>query len=356
MFQVSVFQVIKNYWQKRTVRIVFWVGFGIWLTIASFLYLICFSPNIRSEKPVYFYIPRGASFEQVVDKLTKEKTIRSEQKFRQVSNWLGYPTTVKSGRYKLLPDMSTWSLVRLLRSGKQEPVKIHFENARTKVELAEQLDNMLDLHRDELLTLLEDKPLLDSLGFTPETAIALFIPNTYEVYWDIEPLHLIEKMNHYHKHFWNEARKAKAVAVSLNQLEISTLASIVQAESYQLKERPIIAGVYINRLRTGMPLQADPTIVFAWNDFNINRVLNSHLSIDSPYNTYKHKGLPPGPINCPSINAIDAVLNFEKHNYLYFCAKEDFSGYHSFATNYQDHLTLANRYQQALNKAKRKKK
>ncbi|MCZ2355314.1 MAG: endolytic transglycosylase MltG [Bacteroidia bacterium] len=356
MSKIPVFQLIKNLWQRKSVRIFTGISGGLCAIMLVFLYLICFSPNIRSEKPVYFYISRGSSFEQVVEKLTHEKLIRSEQKFRQVSDWLSYTHTVKSGKYKLMPDMSTWSLVRLLRSGKQEPVKIHFENARTKTELAEQLDEMLDLHRDELLTLLEDKPLLDSLGFNSQTVISLFIPNTYEVYWDIEPMYLIEKMYAYYKQFWDNGRKSKAASIPLTPQEVSTLASIVQAESYQTKERPTIAGVYINRIRTNMPLQADPTVVFAWNDFTINRVLNSHLTIDSPYNTYRHKGLPPGPINCPSINAIDAVLNYEKHNYLYFCAKEDFSGYHNYATNYQDHLTLAARYQQALNKAKKKKK
>jgi UPF0755 protein len=181
--------------------------------------------------------------------------------------------------------------------------------------------------------------------------MSLFIPNTYEFWWDTSAEELFERMHKEYQSFWTEARSQKAQDLGLSKEEVSTLASIVQAESQKSDERPRIAGVYLNRLRIGMPLQADPTLVFAAGDFSIKRLTAKQMAIDSPYNTYKYAGLPPGPINLPDINSLDAVLNFEKHSYLYFCAKEDFSGYHSFAVGYDEHLSNARRYQRALNAA-----
>jgi UPF0755 protein len=180
----------------------------------------------------------------------------------------------------------------------------------------------------------------------------MFIPNTYEIYWNISADQLMDRMFKEYNKFWNEERLQKAKDLKMSPPEVTTLSSIVLAESVKTDESPVIAGVYINRLRKNMPLQADPTLVYAARDFTIKRVLNVHKEIDSPYNTYKYTGLPPGPINLPGITYIDAVLNYKDHNYLYFCAKDDFSGYHAFATNLSDHMKNARRYQQALNKAK----
>jgi UPF0755 protein len=187
------------------------------------------------------------------------------------------------------------------------------------------------------------------MGFNEQTVIGMFIPNTYNFYWNTNAFAFMERMNKEYQKFWNADRLAKAISMHLTQNEISTLASIVQKESNKADEMPIIAGVYLNRIKKGMPLQADPTIIYAWNDPTIRRVTNIHTALESPYNTYLNAGLPPGPICAPSMQAIEAVLNFSSHQYIYFCAREDFSGYHSFAVSFQQHQQNASRYQRALN-------
>jgi UPF0755 protein len=184
----------------------------------------------------------------------------------------------------------------------------------------------------------------------------MFIPNTYEVYYNITPAQLIDRMHDEYELFWNEERRKKAEAIGLTTVEVSVLASIVQAETIKRDEAPVIAGLYINRLKKGIPLQADPTLVYAVGDFTLKRVLNEHKEVDSPYNTYKYRGLPPGPINMPEITSIDAVLNYKPSNYLYMCAREDFSGYHNFTSNLAEHNRNAHRYQQALSREQRKAK
>jgi UPF0755 protein len=243
-------------------------------------------------------------------------------------------------------------LVRLLRSGNQTPVKVTFNNVRTKEDLAEKITRNLEINENQFMKFVMDSVYIRKFGFEEETIISMFIPNTYEVWWNTSPENLFDRMYREYENFWTEARKEKARNLGLNQVEVSTLASIVQAETQKSDERARVAGVYMNRLRIRMPLQADPTLVFAIGDFSIKRVLNVHKEIESPYNTYKYAGLPPGPINLPEISALDAVLNYEDHQYLYFCAKDDFSGYHAFATNLTDHMNNARRYQNALNKAK----
>jgi UPF0755 protein len=228
---------------------------------------------------------------------------------------------------------------------------VTFNTIRSKEELSEKITARLEVRKEQVLALLQDKAYIRKFGFEEETILSMFIPNTYELWWNTSAEGLIDRMHAEYQNFWTEERKQKAESLGLSQQEVSTLASIVQAESQKADERPRIAGVYLNRLRMGMALQADPTLVFAVGDFSLRRILNSHKAIDSPYNTYKYTGLPPGPINLPDVNSLDAVLNAEKHRYLYFCAKEDFSGYHSFAENYAEHLQNANRYQRALNAA-----
>jgi UPF0755 protein len=247
--------------------------------------------------------------------------------------------------------MSNLQLVRKLRSGQQTPVRVTFNTIRTQEDLAEKISANLEVSKEQFLELLQDSVYIRKFGFEEETIMSVFIPNTYEFWWDTSAEELFERMHKEYQIFWTDARKQKAQDLGLSQQEVSTLASIVQAESQKSDERPKIAGVYLNRLRIGMPLQADPTLVFAAGDFSIKRLTAKQMAIDSPYNTYKYAGLPPGPINLPDINSLDAVLNYEKHSYLYFCAKEDFSGYHSFAVGYDEHLSNARRYQRALNAA-----
>ena len=248
--------------------------------------------------------------------------------------------------------MTNLEAVKLLRSGAQTPLDITFNNVRLKEELAEKICSGIAADEDRFFALLQDTAVIRSYGFNQYTIVSMFIPNTYEVYWTISEKELLDRMKTEYDRFWNDERRAKAEKIGMTPEEVSTLASIVEAESKRIDEKPKIAGVYINRLEKGMALQADPTLVYAAGDFSIKRVLNKHKEIESPYNTYKYPGLPPGPINIPPISAIDAVLNFTSHNYLYFCAKEDFSGYHNFATNLTAHLNNARRYQNALNKAR----
>ncbi len=278
------------------------------------------------------YIPTGATPSMVADSV-------------------GFAVKAKPGHYVLEKGMSRRAIRKMLERGLQTPVRLTFNNIRTLDRLAGALARQTEPDSLAWLAMLEEGPLADSLGFAPHTFLAMFIPNSYEVYWNTTPRRLAERMKKEYDRFWTPERLAKAEALNLTPVEVSTLASIVYEETKMSDEMPRVAGVYLNRLRRGMPLQADPTVKFAVGDPTIRRVLNRHLTVDSPYNTYLHRGLPPGPIAMPSIRTIDAVLNPEKHDYLYFCAAPDFSGYHLFARNLAAHNRNAQAYARALNQA-----
>ncbi len=339
--------------RKKLLLVLLISGSVLTISMIFYFYQVFLSPNTLQDKqePYLLKIPSGSIYSQVADQLYNEKVINDALSFSFVAKLLGYQELVKPGMYQIEPRMSNLDLVRMLRAGRQVPVKVTFNTIRTKEELAEKITANLEVSEEQLLELIQDSVYISSFDFEEETILSLFIPNTYEFWWNTSAEGVIERMNQEYKKFWTEERKAKAKTLGLSQKEVSILASIVQAESQKSDERARIAGVYLNRLRTQMPLQADPTLVFAAGDFSIKRVTAKQIAIDSPYNTYKYAGLPPGPINLPDINSLDAVLNAESHNFFYFCAKEDFSGYHSFAVSYNDHLNNARRYQQALNKA-----
>ena len=328
-------------------------GSVLGISLTFYFYQVFFSANtlVESDQPYLLKIPSNSVYKNVVDQLYEERVINDAVSFGFVAKILGYQEAVKPGLYQIDPKMSNLQLVRMLRSGQQTPVRVTFNTIRTKEDLAEKISANLEVSKEQFLELLQDSVYIRKYGFEEETIMSLFIPNTYEFWWDTSAEELFERMHKEYQIFWTDARKQKAQDLGLSQQEVSTLASIVQAESQKSDERPKIAGVYLNRLRIGMPLQADPTLVFAAGDFSIKRLTAKQMAIDSPYNTYKYAGLPPGPINLPDINSLDAVLNYEKHSYLYFCAKEDFSGYHSFAVGYDQHLNNARRYQRALNAA-----
>lgn len=308
---------------------------------------------VDSDREYVLKIPSNATYSMVNKELYDENVINDAVSFGFVSKVLGYQEAVKPGLYIVKPKMTNLELVRLLRSGNQAPIRITFNNVRTKEDLAEKITPNLEMSEDQFLALLQDSVYIRKFDFDEETVMSMFIPNTYEAWWNTSPEVLFDRMYKEYQKFWTDERLAKAEALGLSPKEVSTLASIVQSESQQkADERPKIAGLYLNRLERGMPLQADPTLIFAIGDFEIRRVLNIHKEIESPYNTYKYVGLPPGPINLPDIKSIDAVLNAEDHAYLYMCAKEDFSGYHAFATNLVQHNANARRYQAALNRAK----
>jgi len=308
-----------------------------------------FQPNVIVGNNVIFYIPTGADFEDVMIGLEDGGYLKDAEAFKWVAEKKNYPNNVKSGRYRLANGWNNNKLVNTLRSGNQSPVKVTFNNVRTMAELAGAISQYLECDSDQLLVQLNDSKLLDSIGFTKETIPALFIPNTYELWWDTSPKGFILRMHKEYKRFWTDERLKKAEAAGLTPVEVSTLAAIVDEETIKADEKPKVAGLYINRLNKNIRLQADPTVKFAIGDFSIQRVLKKDLQINSPYNTYRNDGLPPGPIRIPSISGINAVLNHSQHNYLYMCAKEDFSGYHNFAKTLKQHNINARKFQRALN-------
>lgn len=339
--------------RKKMLLVLLISGSVLAISMIFYFYQVFLSPNtLRDTQETYqLKIPSGSVYTQVADRLYEEKVINDALSFSFVAKLLGYQDAVKPGLYQVEPNMSNLDLVRMLRAGIQVPVQVTFNTIRTKEELAQKITANLEINETQFLALIQDSVLIRKFDFEKESVLSLFIPNTYEFWWNTSAEGLVERMHVEYQKFWTIERKQKAAALGLSQKEVSTLASIVQAESQKSDERARIAGVYLNRLRIGMALQADPTLVFAAGDFSIKRVTAKQMEIDSPYNTYKYAGLPPGPINLPDINSLDAVLNAENHDYLYFCAKEDFSGYHSFAKSYNEHLNNARRYQRALNAA-----
>ncbi len=320
---------------------------GTWLY--GYIYGDNMSPANKTEP--FLYIPTGANYEQVCA-LLSEAGLKDTESFRRVAEKMNYPNKVKAGRYRLTEGMSNIELVRMLRSGRQIPVKVVFNNIRLMPQLAGAVALSIEADSADIVRLLTDSVYLAGFKFTPRTVPALFIPNTYEFFWNTSATGFMERMSKEHDRFWNDDRKEKARAIGLTPTQVSTLASIIEEETQMNGEKPTMAGVYLNRLRLGMPLQADPTVKYAAGDFTIKRVLNKHKEIQSPYNTYMHQGLPPGPICIPSIASVDAVLNYVKHDYLYFCAKDDLSGYHLFARTLEQHNRNAQAYQKALNKLK----
>lgn len=339
---------------RRNRYAVFFATFGLGLICFSYyFYQIFFTSNIETNgRPTYVLIRRGQDWQQALTNVEKTGVVVDKLSLRFVAKLMKYPGHVKPGRYQLKEGSTNRQLINVLKAGIQSPLKLTFTNVRLRHELAEKLSNQIDASPREIDSLLSSPSYARSLGFDTATVMTMFIPNTYELYWNTSAQNLMQRMKKEYEKFWTPARDAQREKLHLTRAEISTLASIVEAEQQQhADERPRIAAVYLNRLKRKMKLQADPTVVYANGDFGIKRVLNVHLQKDSPYNTYKYAGLPPGPINLPSISSIDAVLNPEENNYLYFCAKEDFSGYHAFATNEAGHLVNARRYQAALNRA-----
>lgn len=325
---------------------------GAWL--AWDYYGRFFKPNVDlDESSTEFFIESSYDFRDVVKALTDELIIIDSNSFKWAAEYKKYPSLIKPGRYVIFDGMNNNQLVNLLRSGEQEPVRLIVRSVRTKEALAGLVGNSLEADSSEIIALLNNEGFCQRYGFNSETIFALFIPNTYEFYWNTSAEEYVNRMVQEYKRFWTEERMRKAKQIGLSQSQVTTLASIVQAEqSAHPDERPIVAGLYLNRLKKGMRLESDPTLIYAIGDFTIKRVLNVHKQVDSPYNTYRNSGLPPGPIFLPEISSIDAVLNPTASNYLFMCAKEDFSGYHHFTSSYRQHQNNAIKYQRALNARK----
>jgi UPF0755 protein len=306
--------------------------------------------ELNNEEEIYVFIHTGWNYDSVYKSFQQTGFLKNIKTFNWTAKKKNYPNHIYPGRYKISNRMSNNELVNKLRSGNQDVVKLTFNNIKTLQELAENIAGQLEPSADEFYAEFTNLATQKKYGFNAYTLPVIFIPNTYELYWNTRPEQFIERMSNEYDQFWNNSRKSKAKKVGLNPEEVITLASIVEEETLKDDERPKVAGVYLNRLEINMRLQADPTVVFAVGDFSIRRVLIKHKKVKSPYNTYMNSGLPPGPICLPEISSIDAVLNFKKHKYLYFCAKPDFSGYHSFAKTYKEHTKNARAYQKELNK------
>lgn len=323
------------------------VGGGLW-------YYIAYAPAISKE--TVLYVPSKASYRQVCDSLRAAGFV-NDYRFDLLAKIRKYPYYVKPGRYILTEGASTSKIVDKLRSGAQDEVHLHFGRMRSLPALASKVGRQIEADSAALMAFFSNPVRLGAFNLlgaplTYETALGCFIPNTYYIHWNTTPEKFLSRMIYEQENFWNDTRRAQAGALKLTPLEVITLASIVELETNKNDEKADIASVYLNRLRRGIPLQADPTVKYALGDPTLRRILKVHLKTDSPYNTYLYRGLPPGPICTPSAASIDAVLADKKTSYLYFCAREDFSGYHAFASNLSAHNANARRYHRALNERK----
>lgn len=338
--------------KKIWLGFVFALAFLVALLILWKYYSKVFIPNVDLEKEEqYVFIETGSDLHEIADQLYNNGILQDTVSFLWLARKKNYQNHIYPGRYLIENKMSNNELINLLRSGKQDPVQVTFNSIRTKNDLAGSIAEQLELDSATLVEKLNSEAIAKKYGFNEKTFLSMFLPNTYELYWNTSAEEFIDRMAVEYKKFWNSERIHKAQELGLSQSEVSILASIVQAEQLtHPSERPKIAGLYLNRMHIGMPLQSDPTIIYALGDYSIKRVLNKDKKIQSRYNTYLYRGLPPGPINLPEISSIEAVLNPEEHHYLYMCAKADFSGYHHFSKNLRQHNIYAAKYQRELNR------
>lgn len=333
---------------------IFLIGSTLLIVFTFYAYQILYTPNILVDKDDRdFLVNKGDSYRSVQLALG-DGYVNDMVSFSFLARLTNYDRNVRPGLYRLKKNMTNLQAIDALRAADQVPVNITFNNVRLISELGPKITKNTSVTPEEFDQAVDRFIEGNEEGFTKETIISMFIPNTYQVYYNVTADGLVARMYEEYSIFWTAERRTKAKELGLTPIEVSTLASIVQAETWKESEAPTIAGLYLNRLKKGMALQADPTVVFASGDFTLKRVLNVHKEIKSPYNTYLNAGLPPGPINMPSIHSIESVLNAEKNNYLYMCAREDFSKYHNFASTLREHNANAARYQRALSIEQRK--
>ena len=342
--------------KKTTSKFYLYGAIGCIAVIAIVGYLYCFSSFSKSSETKYVYIDADDNIDSVYNKVQPIAKSIPMQAFRTLTLHSGYADHIRTGRYAIHPGDGALKVWRHMKNGLQEPVNLTIPSVRTIDKLAVELSKKLMLDSTEIKKALTDEAVCEKMGYDTATIACMFIPNTYDIYWNVSIEKFLERMKKESDKFWNFERTEKAKTMKLTPNQVITLASIVDEETANNGEKPMIAGMYYNRLMLrnaeypeGMPLQADPTIKFAWKRFELKRIYNNLLYIKSPYNTYKNPGLPPGPIRIPSVAGIDAVLNHVKHEYLYMCAKEAFSGTHNFARTYQEHLQNAAKYSKALN-------
>ena len=334
--------------RKKTFRYILFACLAC-LLVAGFVLRQQFYGNaVRAGRDLY--IGSRADYQSLTDSLLPR--LRHHWAFVVYARRINLPETFKPGHYVLEPGMSVIRVARMLKLGLQTPVRVSINNARIPAQLAQKLARQIDADSTAIMQVLTSPEVARGVGFDSVTLFSMFIPNTYEFYWTVTPEEFVQRMKREYDRFWTPGRDALRERSGLSRLEVMTLASIVYEETRKTDEMPRIAGVYVNRLRKGMPLQADPTVKYAMQDFGLRRILHKHLKYESPYNTYRNKGLPPSPICMPGIDAIDAVLNFEEHDYLFFCARATFDGYHNFARTLREHNANARAYSAELNRRK----
>ena len=318
--------------------------------IISYGYYLVKIARTDIKETVYINITQKDNFTTIIQKLSEIEGVNSTKGFELLAKWNNFDSRKRSGKFAINKGDNMQTIYRRIVSNEQTPVKLVIPSTRSIEQMTGAISRQLMLDSLELSEFMSSPIYYQKIGYTKETLPSLFIPNTYEVYWNIKPEALMTRLMNERRKFWNEERTNKAKKLNLTPEEVATLASIIDEETNDDEEKPTVAGMYINRLKRGMPLQADPTVKYAIGDPTRKRILKKDLNIDSPYNTYRYKGLPPGPIRIPTIQAIESVLNYTRHNYLYMCAKEDFSGKHNFARTLSEHNENARRYQRALNK------
>lgn len=334
---------------KKNIRKWLLVTVTILVCISLFLLYGVFGPNTGSfSTGEYLYIHTGANYDAIKSTLEQDGFVKSIHSFDLVAERAGYPGHVHAGKYHIKPGMSNYEIVRMLRGGHQEQVRLTINKLRTKQDLITLISTNLEADSNVLKGMFSDPVYLSQFGLDTNTIMCAIMPNTYYFFWNTTADNAFKKIETNYIHFWTDERKQQAAAHHLQPAQTIIIASIVEEESNKNDEKPNIASVYLNRLQKGMKLQADPTVKFAVGDFGLRRITGIHLQNTSPYNTYMYAGLPPGPICTPSVNSIEAVLNAPQTKYLYFCAKEDFSGYHNFAVTYNEQIKNARLYQQAL--------
>lgn len=331
----------------KTDKIIFIIILIIGAAFAYFTWNV-FGPVVHNPQKKYLYIRTGSNYRDVKDSLQADKMITNTFWFDQVAKYSGYPEKVKAGKFKVNDGMSLYHLVKTLRQGKQAPVNLVITKLRTKDDLAKKIGNDFEIDSSTAMNFLNNQDSLKQFDVDTNTVMTDVIPNTYTYTWNTSMKNIFKKLYAEKKKFWNDERKQKAERLNLTPEQVYTLASIVEEETNKDEDKGKIASVYLNRLKKGMKLAADPTVKFALRDFGLKRIYQKHLQFSSPYNTYLNTGLPPGPICTPSIKTIDEVLNSPKTNYLFFVARSDFSGYSDFASDYSQHQRFARAYQKAL--------
>jgi len=314
-------------------------------------YMLFYKPNVEITKPYKLIIMQNVDKEGILKMLERDHVVQNRSSFSVAAQLLRF-NKAKKGKYIIHPGENNLALIRMLRKGQHYPITFTFNNIRTQPQFVNRVGNRFLFSPETLDSLLNDTSYMAQFGVNQYNKLTIFIPNSYDFYYDITADEFIQKMYAEYRKFWTSTRLKQAQNMNLSPSEVSILASIVEEENFNNKEKAIIAGLYMNRLKLNMLLQSDPTVKYAIGDFTLKRVRQHHTQIDSPYNTYRYLGLPPGPIRIPSISSIDSVLQYRHHNYIYMCAKEDFSGVHNFAVTLAEHERNAARYHRALDQIK----